>query len=203
MSERVVRLKIELLEVQPPIWRRVDVPVSTNLADLHAIIQHAMGWEFAHLYEFEIGKQRYEDDFFQDDDFPSSALSAQNARLQPLIARGYKRFSYLYDFGDCWRHEIRSEGVRDGEAGVDYPVFVEGAGRCPPEDVGGTSGFYDFLEAIGDPSHEEHSEWVAWRGPFDPEDIDEERARAGINEIAKSRRRSLARQRRSRSRKSR
>jgi hypothetical protein len=52
----------------------------------------------------------------------------------------------------------------------------DGARRGPPDDVGGTSGFMDFLEAVLDPTHEEHGSMLEWCGrPFDPNDIDEKR----------------------------
>ena len=37
----------------------------------------------------------------------------------------------------------------------EYPAFVDGARRCPPEDVGGPDRFMDFLEAVLDPAHEQ------------------------------------------------
>jgi pRiA4b ORF-3-like protein len=44
---------------------------------------------------------------------------------------------------------------------------------CPPEDCGGIRGYADFLEAIGDPKHEEHKGMLAWGGgSFDPEEFD-------------------------------
>ena len=39
---------------QPSIWRRVLVPVSYTLRELHGVIQVAMGWESIHLYRFLI-----------------------------------------------------------------------------------------------------------------------------------------------------
>jgi hypothetical protein len=38
-----------------PIWRRVIVPTTFTLAQLHAVIQAAMGWCDYHLHHFEIG----------------------------------------------------------------------------------------------------------------------------------------------------
>ena len=57
---------------------------------------------------------------------------AAGVRLKALIGRGVERF--VYDFGDDWRHDIFIESVRDGEADVDYPAFVDGERRCPPEE---------------------------------------------------------------------
>ena len=56
--------------------------------------------------------------------------------------------------------------------------MLAGARRCPPENVGGTHGFMEFLEAVLDASHEEHDRMTErYGGPFDPEDIDEQRIR--------------------------
>ena len=74
-------------------------------------------------------------------------------RLGTAITRGADRFVYVYDYGDNWRHEVIVEEVRDGDPDIEYPAFVDGARRCPPEDVGGPDGFMDFLEAILDPAH--------------------------------------------------
>jgi hypothetical protein len=55
-------------------------------------------------------------------------------------------------------------------------VCIGGQGACPPEDVGGIWGYEEFLEAIADPEHSEHEDYLEWIGDeFDPEafDIDE------------------------------
>ncbi len=65
-------------------------------------------------------------------------------------------FTYEYDFGDGWEHEILFEGCPEKEPGKQYPMCLEGERACPPEDVGGISGFYDFLEALADPKHKDH-----------------------------------------------
>jgi hypothetical protein len=66
-----------------------------------------------------------------------------------LPARGKNfRFTYEYDFGDSWIHEILFEGSSEPGKAKEYPLCVKGAGACPPEDVGGIWGYYDFLETI-------------------------------------------------------
>ncbi len=49
-----VQLKICLIGISPMIWRRVLVPVSTTLHELHGIFRVAMGWEGVHLFLFDI-----------------------------------------------------------------------------------------------------------------------------------------------------
>ena len=197
MIEPVARIRIELQEVEPKVWRRVDVPLSSTLAVLHEIIQASFGWHDYHLHEFEIGERVYGEPHEDDQLFGHKVYRAAAIRLKTLLERGVERFLYRYDFGDGWEHEMTIEGVRDGEADIAYPAFVDGARRCPPEDSGGPHGFTNFLEAVLDPNHEEHEAMVEWHGgPFDPEDIDERQVRLLLGMIAARRRGPLASHRR-------
>ena len=188
MIEPIARIRIELQEIEPKIWRRVDVPLSSTLLALHDFIQFAFRWTDSHLFEFEIGDRRYgqpEYDRYADE----RLYKAASIRLKTVVDRGIEQFLYVYDFGDNWRHDLFIEEIRDGEPDVDYPVFVAGERRDPPEDVGGVTGFMEFLEAVRNPLHEEHEAMVRWYGRrFEPDDIDERRVRMSL-EMAAARRR--------------
>ena len=85
------------------------------------------------------------------------------------------------------------EDACNGDPDMEYPAFVGGARRCPPEDVGGPEGFIRFLEAILDLAHEEHRDMVRWYGgPFDPIGFDEARTRFGMENMARRRHGPLA-----------
>lgn len=190
MSEPVVRLLIELEDLEPRIWRRVDVPAGATLAVLHDVIQAVMRWEHAHLYEFRVGERAYGDPVSGMETFGRRVYRAAGTRLNQLIERGVDRFTYVYDFGDDWRHSITVEGVRHGDADTDYPVFVDGERRAPPEDVGGVLGFLEFLDTIRDPRHPEHGHLLGWAGGrFDPEDIDCREIELDLAMLAEFRRR--------------
>ena len=93
-------------------------------------------------------------------------------KLSEILPESGKRFrfEYEYDFGDAWEHEVLFEGVSGPSRGERYPLCLEGARACPPEDVGGVTGYADFLEAIADPENEEHDGLLEWAGGrFDPE----------------------------------
>ena len=51
----LLRIRIELIGVSPPIWREILVPARYSIWDLHVAIQDAMGWLDYHLHEFRIG----------------------------------------------------------------------------------------------------------------------------------------------------
>lgn len=198
MIEPVARLRIELEGTHPPVWRSVDVPLSFSLMALHEIIQVMMLWENAHMFEFVIGDQLYGEPNPRDSAWDRKVFQAKNIRLKSLVDRGVDRFLYIYDFGDNWQIHVVLDGVRQGDDNIDYPAFVDGSRRAPPEDVGGTGGFEAFLVAVTDPRHQEHDSMLEWcGGSFDPEDIDERHIRMIIENYAARRRGPLMSHRRS------
>ena len=97
------------------------------------------------------------------------------SQLVPEKGRPF-RFNYEYDFGDGWEHEVLFEGYPAVEPKTKYPLCLEGARSCPPEDVGGVGGYEDFLEALAEPKHERHEEFIEWGGDFDAEKFDPKKA---------------------------
>ena len=92
-----------------------------------------------------------------DEDWGSSAtLLAGKVRLRDVLKPGKTVIDYTYDFGDCWEHRLTVTDVRAGQPGVSYPRYIGGERNGPPEDCGGIPGFYEWLEAISDPTHEGH-----------------------------------------------
>jgi hypothetical protein len=169
-------VRITLSDTDPVIWRQVDVPVEANLKMIHDIVQAAMGWQDYHLWEFKTAGRRYG---LPDPQWPDDRLSAaKNIKLGTLIDRGVTELEYTYDMGDNWHHVIAIESVGPGQLDTKYPRYIDGARRAPPEDVGGTPGFENFLDAVADSKHPDHAELTAWYdehcgGIFNPETIDE------------------------------
>ena len=188
-------MRIELRSVEPHVWRRADIPVASTLLALHDIIQVTMGWTDTHLFEFVVGDRAY-GALTLDPDLEPKQYKASSVRLRTLIDRGIDRFEYIYDFGDYWQHDVIIEEVRDGDAEIDYPAFVDGERRCPPEDVGNAEGFMEFLEAALVPGHPEHERMVTWYGKrFAFTDIDERDIRRRLAQLARRRRGALMRRR--------
>jgi Plasmid pRiA4b ORF-3-like protein len=156
------------MEVTPTIWRRLLVPGEVKLSRLHTIFQAAMGWEDYHLHFFEIDSVRYGT---PDPEGENDDIDEESVTLSDLVS-GRTRFFYEYDFGDSWRHEVVVESMDPVPAILKFAVCVDGQRACPPEDCGGTGGYQDLVEAIGDSDHEEEAAYVEWAGVFDPELFD-------------------------------
>jgi Plasmid pRiA4b ORF-3-like protein len=187
LVDHIARMRIELNDIDPAIWRRVEVPLTASLKGLHDIIQAAMPFENYHLFLFEIGNERYglPDPEW---DHVRTTLDAKNFKLGTLIERGVKAFSYTYDFGDDWRHSVTIENVTAADPALDYPRFIDGSRRAPPEDVGGIPGFEEFLAAMANPDHPEHQRLVEWYGgPFDPNDLNLPVISSRIGKLARRR----------------
>ena len=168
----IYELRISLLHVKPVIWRRILVPGTINLPKLHVTLLWTMGWAGGHLHEFIIGHDHYGT---PDPDFGDMGPAVQPEHRFTLASttRGLKSFTYLYDFGDGWEHRITIVNIRAVDAKLTSPLCLDGANSCPPEDVGGPPGYVDFLEAIGDPAHDEHETMLKWcGGAFEPTAFD-------------------------------
>lgn len=161
-EERAVRLKVTLDDCVPPVWRRLLVAETATLGDLHGAVQAAMGWEESHLHLFEVGR-REQYGVPRDLDVDDERQVTVGA-----LARPVKKFTYVYDMGDDWRHTIAIEGFEPLDPARAYPACTDGAGACPPEDSGGPFGFADMLEAVADPGHPRHGDYSKWLGEFDP-----------------------------------
>jgi hypothetical protein len=100
--------------------------------------------------------------------------------LRKVLLREGDSMTYTYDFGDNWRHRILLERIIRAEMSAPRPICLGGRRRCPPEDVGGPSGYQEFLEAIFEPGHEEFSHSRGWAGgKFHAEEFDLK----GVNNI--------------------
>lgn len=171
------QFKITLQEISPVIWRRIQVP-DGPLADLHGHLQAAFGWEDYHMHQFEIDGKRYGTPLPDDFDYGVEVIDESSISLSDLLPKSgaRRKWIYEYDFGDCWRHDVIFEGYPPIDPKAKYPVCVEGERACPPEDVGGPWGYAEYLAALADPKHEMHEEYVEWRGPYDPEGFNAEKA---------------------------
>jgi hypothetical protein len=171
----VHRLTVTLRDVEPPIWRRIEVQSNITLLRLHAIIQIAFGWEEAHLWVIDTPSGEY--------GIPDPELDYQDAakkRLADVAGKAGDTLLYTYDLGDGWEHDILVEDVGEPLPHTRYPRCVDGRRAGPPEDSGGGSGYERLLGILADPKDPEHQSVLDWLGvdtpaEFDPEafDIDE------------------------------
>lgn len=127
----VYRVRIDLRDSKPPIWRRLELAGDATLADVHRLIQLAFAWEDYHLHAFETDYGSYGNgaaDLGHRD--PASVT------LEQLLRAPGEKLRYTYDFGDDWVHVVKLEAILDADPGL-KPRCTAGRRAAPPEDCGG------------------------------------------------------------------
>ncbi|MEN6643096.1 MAG: plasmid pRiA4b ORF-3 family protein [Armatimonadia bacterium] len=154
----------EFARANPTVARTFEIRGDQTLDDLHeAIMQEFQRWD-AHLYEFEIeprGKRQNLSPYFVLPFDLEEGLSmgeatrndATKTKLSSLYLKVGDDFSYLFDYGDGWRHLIEVEAITTLPI---YPRVVASEGDIPPQSVE----WDDSMMIYGDPFPEE---WEAAR----------------------------------------
>jgi hypothetical protein len=144
-------LTIELAGSKPRIWRRLRIRGDLTLDQVHNLLQAGMGWTDSHLHRFQPGAERgYRQPYFVtelDEEEGDEGTREDSVRLDQVLRAPGDMLTYIYDFGDNWKHLVRLESLAPLTRENREPRCLGGARACPPEDVGGISG---------------HNELAAW-----------------------------------------
>jgi hypothetical protein len=147
------RLHVQLDEIAPPVWRRLEVPADMSLRDLHRALQLAMGWSGAHRHVFAPSGARPSDPralIVMDDEAaggPDSGRPESGVRLDEVLTAPGDTLGYAYGLTDAWRHTVHLEEVlpaparKPSDDAGPAVRLLDGARACPPEDVGGVVGY--------------------------------------------------------------
>ena len=181
-SKTIYQFRVTLLEIEPPIWRRIQVPADYSFWDLHVAIQDSMGWLDYHLHEFKLRKPRGRkvvEIGIPDTETDRDVLPGWEVPISTYFTGLGVRAAYDYDFGDDWHHEVLLEGILLKDSSVKYPICVAGKRACPPEDCGGTPGYEELLGVLATTHTEEYKDMAAWLKnhvknyfPYRPEHFD-------------------------------
>lgn len=173
------RLRVTLIDSPVIISRDIEIPAATSLSKLHLILQTVMGWQNAHLYQFERGTECWTNPYTMllNDDFDDELDQKEDTHipLNSLLSDVGQKLLYRYDFGDDWLHEITLIDQDNGEFNTAMQVcLLDAEGACPPEDVGGTHGYLRMLTTLDSGDQEEIEHYLGWLGRdnWDPDGIE-------------------------------
>lgn len=163
------QLKIQIDIEGHEIWRRVLVPSTYSFYYLHNIIQSVFDWHNTHLHEFTVDRADKKPLMLLMDDSPETmdlvnpdVFSARQERFVALeeVFPKYNEVRYVYDYGDYWEHNITLEKV--GKGNELQATYLEGIGERPPEDVGGSPGFEEYISIISNENDPEYASMKVW-----------------------------------------
>ncbi len=190
MSSKTFQFKIQLDNISnPTVWRRITVPSYYTFSDLHFAIQVAFGWENAHLYQFSpkgYGSSPTIQEVNEDTGsgfFTEEELDSEETQLSEIFTKEKQKYTYTYDFGDDWVHQITLEKIIPEI--TQTPALLAGKGKCPPEDCGGPWGFENLKSVLSNPKNPEYEELAEWYGEdsFDADAFDIKKALDYFNQI--------------------
>ncbi len=175
-------LHISITFSDPLIWRRVQVPGEITLAQLHDVIQLSMGWSDSHVHQFLVGKISYEPTMKTNRPRESKRFDEHKYKLYSLEDGMMFMFTYLYDAGEGWEHEIRLEEIVSPTKELKHPILLSGERGCPPETVGDIHEYQQLITALETPDSKDHDTLfeLTGRPDYDPEIFDLEGAKKTV-----------------------
>jgi hypothetical protein len=134
----IYQLRVELLNIEPVIWRELYVDENISLRQLHHILQVAFDWELAHPYQFNV-KRFVCRDLKHAPVFPvpkgCTEESDLKVKLNQIATKG-TRFEYAYDLlGNHWRHRIRVKNIFEHHERLGRAIAWEGEWNSASEHI--------------------------------------------------------------------
>lgn len=177
-------LHISIAFSDPLIWRRIQVPGEFTLAQLHEVIQKAMGWSNGYVHQFLVGKICYEPALKTPALRASKRFDENFYKLHLLEEDMRFIFTYLYGAGEGWEHQLHLEEIVPAERELKHPLLLSGERACPPETVSDIHEYQTLLKNFETPGHKQQNQLLqlAGRPDFDPALFDIEAAKRRLKE---------------------
>lgn len=154
----LLRVRVDLRDARPPIWRRLELRSDLTLDEVHELLLAAFSWAGGHLHRFALGGDCFdpraewflcEFDVEEGDDL---GTPDHEVRLDETLAEPGDVLHYVYDYGDEWDLVIRLEKVLPLEPATPAARCVGGARAAPPEDSGGVRDAGELAALLDDPA---------------------------------------------------
>lgn len=179
-------LHIAISFSDPYIWRRVQVPGDFTLTELHDVIQASMGWSDSYFHQFLVGKICYEPTMKSNTLRESKRFDEHKYQLHALEEGMQFMFSYIYDAGEGWEHEITLEEIVPPTRELKHPILIAGEHACPPEEVGDVHQYIQLVTAMETPGDKESNSLneLSGQSNFDPYFFDLETSKTRVKSLS-------------------
>ncbi len=115
-------VRIDLAQALPATWRRVELPSTLVLDELHDLLQLLFGWTDTHLHRFALGPSVWDREAevflcpYDVEEGEEEGVPTSEVRLDEVLGGVGDRLRYVYDYGDEWTLDLKVErsGVHQG-----------------------------------------------------------------------------------------
>lgn len=179
----IYRLRAQLDDVEPPIWRELYVDADITLRQLHHILQVAFGWESTHEHYFKISRSLYRE--LPKEGLPPTAgsklFSDRHTKLSRVVTKEKQKFSYVYGRNLEWTHRMTLKMILSNDETLGRAILDAGQLNGATEHCEGPLDYTEFLANyianIRVPEPDDPIAPMFRHGRFDPIYLD----RRGIN----------------------
>lgn len=150
-STGLYELKVAL---DSDVWRTIRISGDETLETLHNAIQFAFEFDNDHLYAFYLklpGKKGRAAEFVIEAPYCQGEHPADEIALLELNLLIGQRFTYLFDFGDEWRFDIKVLRADVNVDGPENPEIIEEKGLAPSQ-------YGDYWEDYDEDEYEDEDE---------------------------------------------
>lgn len=177
-------LHISLTFSDPLIWRRIQVPGTFTLAQLHDTIQQSMGWSDSHVHQFLVGKISYEPTIKTKLPREAKRFDEYKYKLHTLEEGMRFMFSYIYGAGEGWEHEIHLEEIIPPTRKLSHPILLAGEMACPPETIGDIHQYLQLIAGLESPDRAKLDRLLKHTGrpDFNPHHFDLDAAKSRVSQ---------------------
>ena len=187
-TQPIYQFNSELLDYEPKIWRRFQVPGNITLARLGYIVMTLYEMKGNHLFQFiqpneyntgvflqSLGQETDEKNGMPNtlytlppDEDDMAFMDGEEARDMTAVkmkdlffGKNGEKLLMQYDFGDGWEVELTLESItKDPDFPAnELPRVLEGKGFGIVEDCGGVDGLAEVAAAFKNKGSEEYYEW--------------------------------------------
>lgn len=140
----IYEFKVTLKDIPVPVWRVIQMDSEATFYAFHCVLQAAFNWYDIHLHNFMVEQKngkRVERTFIKpkdEEDYDSpiamGTLDEEEERLSSWFKLVNDKVTYVYDFGDEWRHEIVLTNILERSEDVFYPSVIAAKNAAPEED---------------------------------------------------------------------
>lgn len=168
----IYQIKVTLIGINPPIWRRILVREDMQLNLFHRAIQVTMGWDGSHLHKFVSGENQY--GIVNNNAMDRTDIkNEKDYKLNEILDEKNNIIKYDYNFSNNWNHNIHLEKILPYQIKEQLPKCIKGKRACPPDDCGGITSYQYFLDVLQDVGHIDFNLAREWfDSDYNPEKFD-------------------------------
>lgn len=158
------QFKITLEGIEPPIWRRFQIPKTATMGEFAYALEDSMKWSGTCFHRFIVEKSIALPDYENGEWYDILETIPLSSMIEHTLEYEYNIDDHK-ELGGGWMHTIEYEG--EVESTCIHPVCIDGERACPPDCLDGYAKAYgSFLQVVMNEDHPER-DWALYKHDYE------------------------------------